>query len=92
MAFIEAQASGLVVVAGNSRGVSGVVNAPDCGLLVEPENTGAFAAAIAKLLDEPKNRRAMATRAQQHTRRHHGLDGGAIALTRVLNEVLPCQS
>jgi glycosyltransferase involved in cell wall biosynthesis len=92
MAFIEAQASGLVVVAGNSRGVSGVVNAPDCGLLVEPENPEAFAAAIAKLLDEPKNRRAMATRAQQHTRHHHGLGGGATALTRVLNEVLPCQS
>jgi glycosyltransferase involved in cell wall biosynthesis len=92
MAFIEAQASGLVVIAGNSRGVSGVVNAPDCGLLVEPENPEALTAAIAKLLDEPQNRQAMASRARQHIQQHHDLDGGATALTRVLKEVTTCRS
>lgn len=92
MAFVEAQASGLAAVAGNYGGVRGVVNAPDCGLLVEPGNPEALAVAVAKLLDEPDNRQAMASRAQQHTRQHHGLDAGASALDRVLKEVTSCQS
>ncbi len=92
MAFVEAQASALPVVAGNFGGVSGVVNAPDCGMLVEPGNPEAFAEAIAKLLDEPENRRAMAVRAQQHTCKYHGLDGGASILNRVLKEVTSCRS
>ncbi len=92
MAFVEAQASGLAAVAGNYGGVQGVVNAPDCGLLVEPGNPEALAVAVAKLLDEPENRQAMASRAQQHTWQHHGLDAGASALDRVLNKVTSCQS
>ncbi len=92
MAFVEAQASGLPVIAGNSGGVSGVVNAPDCGVLVEPDNPEALAAAVAKLLDEPENRQAMASRAQQHTWEHHGLNAGASSLNQVLKEVTSCRS
>ncbi len=92
MAFVEAQASGLAVIAGNSGGVQGVVNAPDCGLLVEPGNPEALAVAVAKLLDEPEYRQALASKAQQHTWRHHGLDAGASALDRVLKNVTSCQS
>jgi len=91
MAFVEAQASGLAAVAGNYGGVQGVVNAPDCGLLVEPGNPEALAVAVAKLLDEPENRQAMASRAQQYTWQHHGLDAGASALDRVLKKVTSCQ-
>jgi glycosyltransferase involved in cell wall biosynthesis len=92
MAFIEAQASGLGVVAGNSGGVSGVVNSPNCGVLVEPGNPQALAAAVAKLLDEPENRQAMASRAQRYTLEHHDLNAGASVLNRVLEEVTECQS
>jgi glycosyltransferase involved in cell wall biosynthesis len=92
MAFVEAQASGLAVVTGNSRGVSGVVNAPDCGVLVEPDNPAAFAAEVAKLLDDPQKRLAMALRAQQYCHEHHGLSGGASALNQVLKQVTSCQS
>ena len=92
MAFIEAQASGLAVIAGNSGGVRGVVNAPDCGILVEPGNPEVLAQAVAKLLDDSEGRQAMASRAWQHTREHHGLDAGASALNQVLNEVTSCQS
>ena len=92
MAFVEAQASGLGVVAGNSGGVSGVVNAPNRGVLVEPGNPEVFAAAVAKLLDEPENRQVIASRAQQYTLEHHGLNAGASALNQVLKEVTSCQS
>jgi len=87
MAFVEAQASGLAVIAGKSGGVSGVVNAPDCGILVEPDNPEVFAASVAKLLDEPETRQAMASRAQQYTWQHHGLNAVASRLNQVLNEV-----
>lgn len=92
MAFIEAQASGLPVIAGNSGGVSGVVNAPGCGVLVEPGKPEALAAAVEKLLDDPESRQTMASRAQQHTWDHHGLNSGASSLNRVLTEVTLCRS
>jgi glycosyltransferase involved in cell wall biosynthesis len=59
---------------------------------VEPGNPEALAAAVAKLLDEPENRQAMASRAQQHTWEHHGLSAGASSLNQVLKEVASFQS
>ncbi len=92
MAFVEAQASGLAVVAGDQGGVSGVVNAPGCGVLVEPGNPEAFATAVGNLLDEPEIREAMATRAQRYSCQHHDLDSAASALNQVLNQVTACRS
>jgi glycosyltransferase involved in cell wall biosynthesis len=87
MAFVEAQASGLAVVAGRSHGVAGVVNAPECGILVEPSNVDAMADAIASLVDNPDKRQHMAEKAQQNTWQHHGLNGAALALNQLLGEV-----
>ncbi len=92
MAFVEAQASGLPVIAQNYGGVPGVVNAPDCGVLVSPGNTEAFAGAVEKLLHDPEYRQAMASRAQQHVLVNHGLDGAACAINQVLKQALSCQS
>jgi len=92
MAFVEAQASGLAVIAGNSGGVQGVVNVPDCGILVDAGKPEAMAVAVAKLLDDPEGRQAMASRARQHICEYHGLDAGATALNHVLNAVISCQS
>ena len=92
MALIEAQASGLPVIAGNYGGVSGVVNAPDCGVLVDPGHPQVFAGAVEKLLDEPEYRREMASRAQQYALENHGLDGATSALNQVLKQALSCRS
>ncbi len=87
MAFVEAQASGLPVVAGKTGGVSGVVNAPECGILVEPGNAREMADAIAMLLDNPKRRTAMAEGAQAYTWQNHGLNGAASNLNALLAEI-----
>lgn len=87
MAFVEAQASGLPVVAGRSGGVSGVVNAPDCGVLVEPGNVDEMSQAIATMLDDSEHRTMMAHDAQQHTWRHHDLNSAALTLNQLLAEV-----
>ncbi len=50
MALLEAQASGLPVVAGASGGVAGIVAAGETGLLTPPGDAAAFAAAVRRLL------------------------------------------
>ena len=52
MAYLEAQAAGLPVVAGNERGVPDVVLHARTGLLTPPGDDGAFAAATRRLLDD----------------------------------------
>ena len=50
MALLEAQASGLPVVAGASGGVPAIVAAGETGLLVPPGDAAAFAAALRRLI------------------------------------------
>ena len=52
MAYLEAQAAGLVVVAGNERGVPDVVRDGETGLLTTPGADDEFAMAIARWLDD----------------------------------------
>ncbi len=52
MAYLEAQAAGLPVVAGNERGVPDVVCHDRTGLLTPPGDDAAFAAATRRLLDD----------------------------------------
>lgn len=80
VAFLEAQAAGLPVVAGRSGGVPAVVADNEAGLLVPAGDTAAFAAAVARLLDNPVLRRSMAEAARGRVRRHHDLAGAASAL------------
>ena len=56
IAFLEAQASGLPVVAGRTGGVPSVVADGITGLLTPIGDAGAFAAAVARLLDDPRER------------------------------------
>lgn len=60
MAYLEAQAAGLPVVAGNERGVPDVVCHGETGLLTAPGDPGAFAGAVARLLDDDDLRRRLA--------------------------------
>lgn len=59
MAMLEAQASGLPVVAGDVGGVSAVVADGQSGHLTAAGDDGAFAAAVDRLLDDDERRRAM---------------------------------
>lgn len=92
MSFLETQAAGVPVIAGNIGGVPNVVNAPDCAVLVEPGSSEAFAQAVSKLLDAPEIRRKLAAKAQQHTWENHGLEAAASALNRVIDEIATCRA
>lgn len=77
MALLEAQASGLPVVAGNEGGVAGIVSNGVTGQLVGAGDIEGFAAAIAALLDDPARRSAMALAARQQVADYHGLETAA---------------
>jgi glycosyltransferase involved in cell wall biosynthesis len=87
VAFLEAQAAGLAVVAGRTGGVPAVVAENETGLLVEEGDAGGFAQALRHLLDDPGRRRAMGEAARRRVLRHHDLGGAAAQIRRHLAEV-----
>src|SRR5512134_1741869 len=53
ISFVEASATGLPVVAGRAGGVPDAVRDGETGILVEPRDVAAAAAAIQRILDDP---------------------------------------
>jgi glycosyltransferase involved in cell wall biosynthesis len=84
MALLEAQASGLPVVAGASGGVSGIVADRETGRLVPPGDPNAFAAALRLLIVDPDKRAAMGVAARARVRREHDLPAAASRLRAIL--------
>jgi glycosyltransferase involved in cell wall biosynthesis len=80
MAFLEAQAAGLPVVAGRTGGVPDVVADGETGRLVAIGDDAAFATAVAHLLDDDEERRRMGMRAEGRMRRDHDLSVAARTL------------
>ncbi len=88
MALLEAQATGLPVVAGQGPGVAQLVLDGRTGCLTEAGDAAAFAQAVAGLLAAPETRRAMAAAAQARVAARHGLTAAAARLDAVLREAV----
>ncbi len=84
MAFLEAQAAGLPVVAGRTGGVPAVVADGVTGLLTPIGDAAAFAAAVAWLLDRPAERARLAAAASARVAAHHDERAAAHALAAAL--------
>jgi glycosyltransferase involved in cell wall biosynthesis len=84
MALLEAQASGLPVVAGASGGVSGIVADGQTGLLLPPGDADMFAAALRGLILDPDRRAAMGAAARARVRREHDLPVAASRLRAII--------
>jgi glycosyltransferase involved in cell wall biosynthesis len=89
MAFLEAQAAGLPVVAGRSGGVPVVVRHGETGLLAAPDDTATFAAALGALLDDPGKRQGFAAAAPAAVAARHSLAAASRRLDRILHAVVP---
>ncbi len=61
IAALEASASGLPVLAGREGGLPDAVRDGETGMLVDPYDPGAVAAALIRLLDDPALRRSLGT-------------------------------
>ena len=82
MALLEAQASGLAVVAGRVRGVPGIVRHGETGLLVAEGDD--FAGALGRLLDDAALRARLGAAAAVAAAADHSLDSAAATLKTAL--------
>lgn len=87
MAYLEAQAAGLPVVAGSSGGAPEAVCDGDTGLVVDGTDVDAVAEALAGLLDDTVRRRAMGERARAWAVEHWSWEVSARRFQRVLEAV-----
>jgi glycosyltransferase involved in cell wall biosynthesis len=84
MAYLEAQAAGLPVVAGAEPGVGAVVRDGRSGFLVPPGDAAAFAAAIARLIEDADLRATLGRRARAYVGRGHAPATALRAVARAL--------
>ncbi|HJS32684.1 MAG TPA: glycosyltransferase family 4 protein, partial [Alphaproteobacteria bacterium] len=87
MAILEAQASGLPVVAGRSGGVGEIVADGVTGVLTAPGDAASFAAALGGLLDDPAQRIEMSKRALAKVAAEHDLAAAGTRLDAILRSV-----
>ncbi len=87
MALLEAQASGLPVIAGDRGGIGAIVVPGATGLLAPPGDAAAFATAARRLIVDTGGRAAMAVAAQQKVRREHDLPQAADRLASVIRRL-----
>jgi glycosyltransferase involved in cell wall biosynthesis len=88
LAFLEAQAAGLAVVAGRCGGVPDVVGDGETGCLVPVGDAAAYACAVARLLDDPGLYRAMGRRALSRIATRHDLAPASAALAGFLDTLV----
>ena len=89
MAILEAQASGLPVVAGRALGVPDIVEEGVTGLLAEPEDAKAHAANLKRLIEDAGLRAKMGAAASEKAAAQHSLKGAAETMDAVLRKLRP---
>jgi glycosyltransferase involved in cell wall biosynthesis len=77
MALLEAQSTGLPVVAADVGGVGGIVARGTTGLLIDEPEAKSFAAAVAELLNDEDKRRTLARNAKDHILTAHTVTAAA---------------
>jgi glycosyltransferase involved in cell wall biosynthesis len=73
LAILEAMAAGLPIVASKVGGIPEAISHGDQGLLVPPEDVGALAGAIDRLILEPDRRTALGRSARRRFEEHYEL-------------------
>lgn len=92
MALLEAQASGLPVVAGASGGVAEILAHEVTGILVMPGDPAAFAAAVRRLLLDCGLRRRFAAAARRRVSAEHDLPAAALRLGGLIGALHPAHA
>jgi glycosyltransferase involved in cell wall biosynthesis len=84
----ETLASGRPVIASNLPGQSGLIREAECGLLIEPADSDALAAAVAHLADNPEEADEMGARGARIVRLAHSWDARAERTLDILTSAL----
>jgi len=88
ISFLEAGASGIPSVAGDSGGVRSAVRDSETGIVVPPTDADAIADAIRALLVNPEKRRQMGRAARRAVETHYNWDRVARDTREFTNEVV----
>ena len=84
MALLEAQATGLPVIAGDTGGVPDIVCHGETGLLCPVGDADQFAGAVRDLLEQPERRAAFSENALDRTAAENDIPAATAALDRIL--------
>ncbi len=87
MAMLEAQASGLPVVAGRTGGVPAVVEDGHSGTLVQLGDATAFAKAIEVLVQDEERRKAYAVAARKRVEEKQSMEAASLRLQAIMTGV-----
>lgn len=74
ISFIEASASGIPVIAGDSGGVRSAVRDGETGVVVKPNEPDAVASALRQLLASPERRKALGRAGRRAVETHYNWD------------------
>ncbi|MGN6551359.1 MAG: glycosyltransferase family 4 protein [Pararhizobium sp.] len=88
MVYLEAQARGLPVAACASLGVPAVVSDGETGLLAPEDDVAAYAAIIARLIDDPRLRDRLGTAGRGHVAARHGIEQASAVLRHAIDEAV----
>lgn len=88
LALMEAMAAGRTVIATRVGGVSGMVNDGETGLLVEPNDTGALAAAIGRIVTDASLRGRLAAAGRRTAEARFDVAATASAFDAIYEAVL----
>ncbi|MES0879557.1 glycosyltransferase family 4 protein [Roseibium sp. SCP14] len=88
LVFLEAQAAGTGVVAGDAFGVPDIVVDGDTGLLSPEGDAEAFAANLKRVIDAPETADRMGLAASNHIENNHTLAAGAERLDALLQKAI----
>nr|WP_281366238.1 glycosyltransferase family 4 protein [Paraburkholderia fynbosensis] len=83
LVYLEAAVHGLPAIASAASAAEEIIVPGHTGILVDPENTDMFAAAIIDLFAHPDRCREMGEAAREHVQRQFGMDRHIDALIRV---------
>jgi glycosyltransferase involved in cell wall biosynthesis len=89
LAYLEAQAAGLPVIAQNTAGVPAVVIDGETGLLTPGGDIDAFANAVRRLIASPEERRRLSHNARKFVLGERSLETAAPRLAAILAEHVP---
>jgi len=90
MAFLEAQAAGLAVIAGRHRGVPDVVKDGETAWLTEPDDVGQLANRIEQMLADPEKRACMGEAARDFVATERTVTAAAARLDEALRWAQSC--
>lgn len=92
LAYLEAQAAGVPVIAQRTAGVPEVVADGETGFLTDPGDDAAAAAAIVRLLGDTALQRRMGQAARLRVQRDHSIEGAAQRLNTALQTAVGAQA